>query len=161
MSLDRVRFLAGLPAAPKVVLAEEAEVAVEVTAEGEVTIVVEGEEAIEAEIVVVETEVKTEEEASPELEEKKEETEKVPAEISSAINARIAELKKAIEVADRKGYNDGSTKDEAIEALEQILDNLKKEDGLTKAKLYYGTLASAVFHLIPPAVVKYISKPAE
>lgn len=160
MSLERILKLAGVQSAPKAVVVEAAETpeaTIEVAENGDITIVAEN-VTIEADVFVVEAEL---EDKTPELEEVKVEKETVPADIVAAINGRIAELKKAIEVQDRKGYNDGGTKDDAVEALEQILDNLKQEDGLTKAKLYYHTLASAVFHLIPPKVVKYISKPAD
>jgi hypothetical protein len=107
-----------------------------------------------AESVVVEAEDK-----APELDTKAEtavKKVKVPADVTTAINTRISELKQSIAQDDDKGYNDGGVRSYAIDALEQIAANLKLDDGLTVANIFYGTLNSPVTSLLPPKVVKFL-----
>lgn len=141
MKFDKMRELAGLPpAVQKAVLVE--------------TVVAEEPIAIVAE----EVEVKDQNDAAPGLEVEKVPAVKVPSDVYSAITKRVAELQAAIKLNDEKGYNDGSVKVNAIDALEQIADNLKKEDGLTKANLFYHTLMGPILELIPPVVIKFLHK---
>jgi hypothetical protein len=81
---------------------------------------------------------------------------KVPADISKAINTRVAELKAAIEEFDEKGFNDNSVKKNALEALEQVKDNLSKPNGKKLAVIFYGTLMGPIQELFPPKVVKFL-----
>lgn len=81
---------------------------------------------------------------------------RVPADVSAAITTRISELKAAIEQFDEKGYNDQSVKVNAIEALEKIADNFKKEDGLLKANVFYNTLMSPIQDLLPNQLIKFL-----
>jgi hypothetical protein len=128
--------------------------------------IAEGEQVDEEEIVlegeelVVEAE-KVEEPKDEEVEKDEKDPQpvaktKVPADVLSATNKRIAELKAAIEQFDKNGANEGGAKQTAVEALEQILDNLKKEDGLTKAVTYYGTLTNVITVLFPPKLEKFL-----
>jgi hypothetical protein len=172
MNYDRMRTLAGVPAvAPKAVVIETTEeVAVEEVVADEVTVeevvatevvadeVVAVEEVVADEVVVEAEEVKAEDKA-PELDakaEKKAVKAKVPADVTAAINSRIAELKQSIAQYNEKGYDDGGVKVNAIEALEQIAADLKLEDGLTIANIFYGTLMSPITDLLPPKVVKFL-----
>jgi hypothetical protein len=81
---------------------------------------------------------------------------KVPADVTAAIKTRVSELKASIEEFDKKGYNDGSVKQNGIDALEKVLDDLKQEDGLLRASMYFATLMSPIQDLFPPKVVKFI-----
>ena len=160
MNYDRMRELAGLPAVEPKAVVESVELetveAVEEVVIAEIEDVeldaaVHGGEAVE---VVAEAEVKT-----PELDAKAEtatKKTKVPADVFSAISSRVAELKQSIAQYNDKGYDDGGVKNNAIEALEQIAANLKLEDGLTKASVFYGTLMSPITDLFPPKVVKFL-----
>jgi hypothetical protein len=88
--------------------------------------------------------------------EKKGKKVRVPADVTTAINQRISELKASIAQYNEKGYNDAGAKENAIEALEQIAANLKLEDGLMIANVFYGTLMSPITDLFPPKVVKFL-----
>ena len=166
MNYDRMRELAGVPAvAPKAVVIETVEevveevVADEVVADEVVAVEVVADEVVADEVVVAEAEEVKAEDKAPELDakaEKKAAKVKVPADVTAAINARIAELKQSIAQYNEKGYDDGGVKLNAIEALEQIAADLKLEDGLTIANVFYGTLMSPITDLLPPKVVKFL-----
>ncbi len=81
---------------------------------------------------------------------------KVPSDVTSAAKQRIAELKKAIIDFDEKGVNDGGIKQNAIDALEQILSDFGKPDGHHVAALFYGSLMSPIQDLLPPKLIKFI-----
>jgi hypothetical protein len=85
---------------------------------------------------------------------------KVPTEVMKAIKKRVDELKKSIERYDDKGYNDLSVKSNAIEALEQIRDNLSRGDheGFMEAQMFFLTLMSPIWDMIPAQVVNYLAK---
>lgn len=121
--------------------------------------IVEGIEPVENE-VVLESEIKVLDmvSATPEPNKEAEVTVKIPKDVKQAIETRITELKKAIEEFDENGYNSGSVKVQAVEALEQIRDNLSKQDGLVKASVYLSTLMGPIQDLIPPAVINYIAQ---
>lgn len=119
----------------------------------------EGVENSPAAEVVIEAEAVKVEDKAPELDAKAENKTsgvKVPADVTAAINSRIAELKQSIKQYNDKGYNDGGVKPNAIEALEKIAADLKLEDGLTVANVFYGTLMSPITDLFPPKVVKFL-----
>ena len=180
MNYDRMRELAGVsPVAPKAVVIETVEevVAEEVVADEVVAVEevvadeavaiepVAVEEVVADEVTVEEVVVEAEadeakvEDKAPALDTKAENKTskvKVPADVTSAITSRIAELKQSIAQYNEKGYNDGGVKVNAIEALEQIAANLKLEDGLTSANVFYGTLMSPITDLFPPKVVKFL-----
>lgn len=81
---------------------------------------------------------------------------RVPADVLAVTNQRISELKKAIEEFDEKGVNDVSVKQNAIDALEQILADFKKPDAKVIVALFYGSLMSPITTLFPPKLVKFI-----
>lgn len=83
----------------------------------------------------------------------------VPAKVKSAVDARIAELKKSIEIYDEKGYNDHSQKEKAIECLQKIMDDLSLNnlEALKKAQIFYGTLMSPITDLIPAQLVNFLA----
>lgn len=85
---------------------------------------------------------------------------KLPTSVKAEVAKRIAELKKSIEHYDKKGYNDQSQKQKAIECLEKILDNLSTEDldGLKKAQIYFGTLMSPITDLFPSGIINFLAK---
>ncbi len=171
MNYDRMRTLAGVPAvAPKALVIETVEevvadvtaeevVADEVVADEVVSVEVVADEVVAVEVVVAEAEEVKVDDKAPELNTKAEKAGskvKVPADVTSAISSRIAELKQSIAQYNEKGYNDGGVKVNAIEALEQIAADLKLEDGLTIANIFYGTLMSPITDLLPPKVVKFL-----
>lgn len=88
---------------------------------------------------------------------------KIPPKLKSTIKKRVKELEKSIRDYDDKGYNDGaganSNKNKAIDALEQILDNLQSNDyeGFREAQLFFLTLMSPIIDLFPPALVNFLS----
>lgn len=84
---------------------------------------------------------------------------KVPAKVKDAVKARIAELEKSIEFYDKKGYNDQSQKQKAIECLKQIMADLEPEnvEALKKAQIYFGTLMSPITDLIPAQLVLFLA----
>ena len=84
----------------------------------------------------------------------------IPADVKSSITKRISELKTSIEMYDKKGYNDHSQKEKAIDCLEQILDNLSTNDleGLKKAQIFFETLMSPITDLFPSKLVNWLAK---
>jgi hypothetical protein len=88
---------------------------------------------------------------------------KVPKEVIGAIKKRVAEIKKSIERYDDKGYNDLSVKENAVDALEQISDNLARGDheGFMEAQMFFLTLMSPIWDLFPAQVVNYLAKGSE
>lgn len=84
----------------------------------------------------------------------------IPADVKSSIAKRISELKTSIEMYDKKGYNDHSQKEKAIDCLEQILDNLSTNDleGLKKAQIFFETLMSPITDLFPSKLVNWLAK---
>lgn len=84
---------------------------------------------------------------------------RIPADVKTAVNTRIAELKKSIEFYDEKGYNDQSQKQKAIECLQQIMDDLTPAnvEALKKAQIYFGTLMSPITDLFPSKLVNFLA----
>lgn len=83
----------------------------------------------------------------------------VPAEVRKEINKRIKELKSAILRYDDKGYNDKSIKQQAVDCLEQILQDLSTGDveGVKKAQIYFETLMSPLTDFFPPKLVNWLA----
>lgn len=87
----------------------------------------------------------------------------IPSDIMKSINAKIKEIEASIGEYDTKGYNDGdganSNKNKAIDALEQIKDNLSSKDyeGFKEAKLFYLTLMSPITDLFPADLVNFLA----
>jgi len=83
---------------------------------------------------------------------------KLPKDVKKACTDRIAELKAAIDVEDDKGYNDKSIKEQAIECIEQILQNLSANDaeGFKQSVIYLDTLMSILIDLMPAQLLKYL-----
>jgi len=88
---------------------------------------------------------------------------KKPVGLIKDINKRIKEIKQSIEMYDDKGYNDGdgpnSIKNKAIEALEQLRDNLKSGDyeGFKQAQLFFLTIMNPIQALFPTSLVRFLS----
>jgi hypothetical protein len=77
-----------------------------------------------------------------------------------SIDTRISELKTSINRYDNKGYNDGGMKANAIECLEKIKEHLQRGDheGFMAAQIFFTTLMSPIWDLIPAQVVNYLGK---
>lgn len=92
---------------------------------------------------------------------KKEEGQKirVPADVKKHTKQRISELKSAIERYDDKGYNDKSIKQQAVDCLEQILDNLAagNVESVKQAQIYFGTLMSPLTDFFPPSLINFLA----
>ncbi len=92
---------------------------------------------------------------------KKEEGDKirVPANVKKDTKQRISELKSAIERYDDKGYNDKSIKQQAVDCLEQILENLHagNVEGIKQAQIYFGTLMSPLTDFFPPTLINFLA----
>jgi hypothetical protein len=77
------------------------------------------------------------------------------------IRQRAAELEKSKEVFDHPGYQDTSTlnyKQNAIDALAKFEELLNgSELGLQQAQVFFGTLASMIWDLLPAALVNYLA----
>ena len=88
---------------------------------------------------------------------------KTPSDVMSAIDKRIKELNSAIDRYDNKGYDDKSIKGNVVDALEQIKTNLKRGDmeGFVEAQMFFNTLMSPMWDMIPAQVVKYLYKGSE
>lgn len=88
---------------------------------------------------------------------------KIPSDVTKAVNDRIKEIKNSIDFYDDKGYNDGdganSNKVKAIDAMEQIKDNLSTRDyeGFKQAQLFYQTLMSPITDLLPAELVNFLA----
>jgi hypothetical protein len=84
----------------------------------------------------------------------------VPKDVIKAIDKRIAELKAAKARYDKKGFNDDSVKSKAIECLTQIKTNLQRGDheGFMEAQIFFTTLMSPIWDMIPAQVVNYLAK---
>lgn len=91
---------------------------------------------------------------------------KLPPEVRKDANKRIKEIEASIKDYDDKGYNDGaganSNKNKAIDAIEQLLDNLSSNDyeGFKKAQLFYLTLMSPITDLLPASLVNFLANGA-
>jgi hypothetical protein len=88
---------------------------------------------------------------------------KVPADIIKSVNQKVKDIEASIGAYDDKGYNDGdganSNKNKAIDALEQIKDNLSSKDfeGFRQAQLFFQTLMSPITDLFPADLVSFLT----
>lgn len=86
---------------------------------------------------------------------------KHPKEVMKGIDTRIKELEQSIKRFDQNqfyGYN--SPKHNAIDSLKEIkrfLD-MGDYDGFMQAQIYFGTLMSAIWDLLPASLVNYLHK---
>lgn len=85
---------------------------------------------------------------------------KTPKEVIKAIDNRIKELENSIDTYDEKGYDEKSMKVNTIESLQQIKENLQRGtyEGFMQAQIFFGTLMSPIWDLIPSQVVNYLAK---
>ena len=87
----------------------------------------------------------------------------LPDSVKAAAKKRIKEIEQSIEDYDDKGYNDGaganSNKTKAIDAIEQILQNLSTNDleGYKQAQLFFLTLMSPITDLMPASLVNFLA----
>lgn len=84
---------------------------------------------------------------------------KMPKEVKGAIETRIKELHEAIAEQDDKGYNDnGGAKQNAVDALNQFLQNGSKEDitGIKESQVFLGTLMSPITNLLPKQLIDWL-----
>lgn len=87
----------------------------------------------------------------------------MPASVKADAKRRIKEIRQSIKDYDDKGYNDGagrnSNKNKAIDAIEQIMDNLSSKDyeGFREAQLFFLTLMSPITDLFPASLVNFLS----
>jgi hypothetical protein len=93
------------------------------------------------------------------IKQQREEKVKVPASVKSNVDRRIKELNDSIKKYDNKGYDDKSVKQQAIDCLNKIMDNLKSGDteGLNAARNYYGTLMSPLTDLFPSQLINFLT----
>lgn len=85
---------------------------------------------------------------------------KTPKDVIKACKDRIREIEDSIAIDDEKGYNDNSVKVQAIECIEQILQNLSSNDqeGYKQAVIYHTTLAGQYLHWLPNQLIKYLTQ---
>lgn len=85
---------------------------------------------------------------------------KTPKDVIKACKDRIREIEDSIAIDDEKGYNDNSVKVQAIECIEQILQNLSSNDqeGYKQAVMYHTTLAGQYLHWLPNQLIKYLTQ---
>lgn len=83
----------------------------------------------------------------------------VPKEVMKSIDTRIAEIEKAIEEYDDKGYNDKSIKLNAIEVLEKFKEHFRAGtvESHKEAQIYMGTLMGPILDLLPASVVRFVA----
>lgn len=84
---------------------------------------------------------------------------RLPSAVRKAVTTRIAELERAIAAYDDKGYDDKSIKQQAVDCLKQILDNLSTNDmeGVQKAQIYINTLMSPLTDFFPPQIINWLA----
>lgn len=83
---------------------------------------------------------------------------KLPKDVKRAITDRIKELHEAIALEDEKGYNDGGVKQNAVDALSQILQNVEtgNVEGIKEAQIFLGTLMSPILNLLPQQLFNWL-----
>ncbi len=84
---------------------------------------------------------------------------RVPSAVKAEVKQRIAELNQAILRYDDKGYDDKSIKQQAVDCLNQILQNLSTNDleGVKKAQIYLETLMSPLTDFFPPKLINWLA----
>ena len=82
----------------------------------------------------------------------------MPSAVRKVVNQRIKELNQAVDEFDDKGFNDKSVKQQAVDCLNQILDNLSSndEEGLKNAQIYFTTLMSPLTDFFPPQLINWL-----
>lgn len=84
---------------------------------------------------------------------------RLPNAVKSVVKDRIKQLDDAILRYDDKGYDDKSIKQQAVDCLNQILQDLSTGDleGLKKAQIYFGTLMSPLTDFFPPQLINWLA----
>lgn len=84
---------------------------------------------------------------------------RLPAAVKAEVKQRIAELNQAILRYDDKGYDDKSIKQQAVDCLNQILQDLSTNDleGVKKAQIYFETLMSPLTDFFPPKLINWLA----
>ncbi len=84
---------------------------------------------------------------------------RLPAAVKAEVKQRIAELNQAILRYDDKGYDDKSIKQQAVDCLNQILQDLSTNDleGVKKAQVYFETLMSPLTDFFPPKLINWLA----
>lgn len=87
---------------------------------------------------------------------------RLPAGVKAEVKQRIAELNQAILRYDDKGYDDKSIKQQAVDCLNQILQDLSTNDleGVKKAQIYFETLMSPLTDFFPPKLINWLANAA-
>ena len=89
-------------------------------------------------------------------------TVRLPSAVRKVVNQRIKELTQAVDEFDDKGFNDASVKQQAVDCLKQVLDNLSSndEEGLKNAQVYFTTLMSPLTDFFPPQLINWLGTAA-
>lgn len=84
---------------------------------------------------------------------------RLPSAVKTAVKTRISELNRAILQYDDKGYNDKSIKQQTVDCLNQILQDLSSNDleGVKKAQVYITTLMSPLTDFFPPQLINWLA----
>ena len=84
---------------------------------------------------------------------------RLPNAVKNVVKDRIKQLDDAILRYDDKGYDDKSIKQQAVDCLNQILQDLSTGDleGLKKAQIYFGTLMSPLTDFFPPQLINWLA----
>ena len=84
---------------------------------------------------------------------------RLPNAVRNVVNQRIKELDQAILKYDDKGYDDKSIKQQAVDCLKQILQDLSTNDleGVKKAQIYFETLMSPLTDFFPPQLINWLA----
>lgn len=87
---------------------------------------------------------------------------RLPAAVKAEVKQRITELNQAILRYDDKGYDDKSIKQQAVDCLNQILQDLSTNDleGVKKAQIYFETLMSPLTDFFPPKLINWLANAA-
>ncbi|QDJ96394.1 hypothetical protein Xoosp13_208 [Xanthomonas phage Xoo-sp13] len=84
---------------------------------------------------------------------------RLPSSVKSVVKSRIQELEAAIVAYDDKGFDNDGVKQNAVDALNQILENVAAGDaeGIKKAQVYFSTLMSPITTFFPPQLVNWLA----
>ena len=87
----------------------------------------------------------------------------IPKNVLSDLHKRIEEVTDSIENYGNKGYSEKSGMHNVLDALEQILVNLNKEnrEGLFQANQYWMTLTNSITDCLPPSLILFLTKKPE
>lgn len=83
----------------------------------------------------------------------------IPKEVISQTKLRIAEIKKSIEDYKQKGTTNHGEKENIIESLEKILNNLSSGNskGFKDAQILFLSLMSPITDLFPPVLINFLA----